>query len=246
MSGLCEWLHEQLETLPLVRWPFNLAKLPNNGIYFFYEAGEVWGHGGSAARIVRVGTHRDGNFRARIAEHFLIDERKMNFDARKPAPHDRSIFRKNLGRALLSRDTDAYAGVWEIDFMKRANREPFAHLRDIPKEKQIESAVTRLLRETFSFRFVELNEQIRRIGRQGLEGPIIGTLAQCGACAPSVGWLGRHSPVADIKRSGLWLVHHLKDRPLDDLAKRELAEAISRTRELLDRMADPQCPRTGA
>jgi hypothetical protein len=44
---------------------------------------------------------KDGNFQRRIAEHYLFDETKMNFGTYKPAPRERSIFRKNIGRALL-------------------------------------------------------------------------------------------------------------------------------------------------
>lgn len=114
MSELCKWLHEQLERLPIIRFPFELEKLPENGIYFFYEDGEVWGHGGNNTRIVRIGTHRGKNFRSRINEHFLLDESKMNFDKSKPKPSDRSIFRKNIGRALLNKHSDDYLEVWEI------------------------------------------------------------------------------------------------------------------------------------
>ena len=93
MSEICKWLHEQLEQLPLVKFPLKKEKLPENGIYFFYEDREIWGHEGDKPRIVRIGTNKEGNFRSRIKEHFLLDESKMNFDATKPAPHDRSIFR---------------------------------------------------------------------------------------------------------------------------------------------------------
>jgi hypothetical protein len=34
------WLHEQLELLPIFKYPFDLKLLPNNGVYFFYEEGE--------------------------------------------------------------------------------------------------------------------------------------------------------------------------------------------------------------
>ena len=44
MSELCKWLHEQLDQLSMITHPFNLEDLPQNGIYFFYEKGEVWGH----------------------------------------------------------------------------------------------------------------------------------------------------------------------------------------------------------
>ena len=68
----CEWLHNQLKNLPLIKYPFRLEDLPKNGIYFFYEKGEVWGHGGKNPRIVRVGTHKGDNFRSRINDHFLF------------------------------------------------------------------------------------------------------------------------------------------------------------------------------
>jgi len=37
MSEQCKWLHEQLEQLPLVRFPFALKSFPKKEIYFFLE-----------------------------------------------------------------------------------------------------------------------------------------------------------------------------------------------------------------
>jgi hypothetical protein len=97
-SEKCSWLHNQLESLPLVKFPFNVKAFPSNGIYFFYEEGEIADHGnGLKPRIVRIGTHKENNFRSRIAEHFLLNEFKMNFTIANPKPSDRSIFRKNIG-----------------------------------------------------------------------------------------------------------------------------------------------------
>jgi hypothetical protein len=105
LSETCKWLHEQLELLPIFKYPFNLKLLPNNGIYFFYEEGENSDHGSGVPkpRIVRIGTHKENNFRSRISEHFLLNELKMNFTHTNPKPSDRSIFRKNIGRALLNK-----------------------------------------------------------------------------------------------------------------------------------------------
>ena len=124
-TELCKWLNEQLSKLPLIRFPFELANLPENGIYFFYEDGESSGRNNSELRITRVGTSKDGNFRNRIAEHYLLNESKMNFDINKPAPHERSIFRKNIGRALLNRQRDDYLKIWELDFTSRERRKAF-------------------------------------------------------------------------------------------------------------------------
>ena len=95
----CEWLHKTLASLPLVRYPFTLNKLPLNGIYCFYEDGELNAHNNKPG-IVRVGTHKNNNFRSRINDHYLLDG--MSFDNNSPAPKDRSIFRKNIGRAIAS------------------------------------------------------------------------------------------------------------------------------------------------
>ena len=105
LSETCKWLHEQLELLPIFKYPFDLKLLPNNGIYFFYEEDENSNHGNGIPkpRIVRIGTHKENNFRSRISEHFLLNESKMNFMHTNSKPSDRSIFRKNIGRALLNK-----------------------------------------------------------------------------------------------------------------------------------------------
>ena len=119
----------------------NRAKsLPSNGIYFFYEEGEIIDHRyGLKPRIVRIGTHKENNFQSRISEHFLLNESKMNFTIANPKPSDRSIFRKNIGRALLNKENDYYQKIWEIDFMTRENCNNYGIMRNIQKEKEIES-----------------------------------------------------------------------------------------------------------
>ena len=222
----CKWLHDQLSRLRVFCFPLEIRCLPNNAIYFLYEKGEVWGHGGAVPRIVRIGTHKDGNFKSRIAEHYLLDESKMNFDRNRPAPHERSIFRKNIGRALLNSRKDPYLQVWEIDFTSKACREKSGHLRDVQTEKRIEEEVTQLIREKFSFRFIEIENQSQRMGRHGLESRLIGTVAGCRRCWPSGGWLGSHSPKQQIRESGLRLVHHLQAEPISEEERDTVAQAV--------------------
>jgi hypothetical protein len=241
VSDTCRWLHQQLEPLPVVHFPFDLGRLPTNGIYAFYEAGETGRHGSDKPRIVRIGTHREGNFRSRIGEHFLLDDaRKMQLDATKPAPHDRSIFRKNLGRALLNRAGDPYLEIWNLDFTTRKNRDDHGQRRDIAKEKQIETEVTRILRETFSFRFIAMEGQAARMGSTGLESAFIGTVARCHECGPSPGWLGRYSPIARIRASGLWLVQHVDADEISDPDRKTIATAIAGTTAWLAEDGNPR------
>jgi hypothetical protein len=240
VTSTCKWLHESLEALPFIRYPFDVNKqLPDNGIYFFYEDGEVWGHGNveddgtnnnnnNKPRIVRIGTHKDGNFKSRISEHFLLNESKMNFNSKMPAPHDRSIFRKNIGRALL--EGDEYLNTWEIDFTTTANRNKHVHKRDIEKEKEIEAKITDILRQRFSFCFIILEEQTARMGITGLESRLIATVANCSLCKPSQSWLGRHSSKRQIREGKMWIVQHLKAHPLGPEDKEALISAIRKTK----------------
>jgi hypothetical protein len=157
------------------------------------------GNGKVRPRIVRIGTHKDNNFRSRISEHFLLNESAMNFTDRHQKPSDRSIFRKTIGRALLNKrgDTD-YLEVWKIDFTSTTKKINYSPLRNIEKQRSIESEITQLLRENFYFRFIPLKGQEKRIGKTGIESRLIGTVAQCNICRPSENWLGRYSPKRQI------------------------------------------------
>jgi len=155
----------------------------------------------------------------------------MDFDIGKPAPRERSIFRKNIGRALLNQRKDDYLKIWEIDFTSGQARREKAYLRDIDKEKKLESEVTRFLRSNFSFRYITLNGQAQRMGKTGLESALIGTLAQCPLCQPSSEWLGRHSPKAKISNGKLWQIQHLKARPINDHDKAIILQAASNNEE---------------
>lgn len=208
MSNECAVLHNRVASLEKHRWPLEKAQVPRNGIYFFFEEGEISAHDG-LPRIVRVGTHRDGNFASRMADHFVDDPRKMNLSRTKPSPKDRSIFRKNLGRAILNRDGDPYLAVWNIDFTTIRARETHAGRRDIQKERRLEEQVSQILRRRFSPCWIPVEGQERRMGRGGLEAALIGTLSRCGECGPGPNWLGRHSPKRKIAKSGLWLEQHL-------------------------------------
>lgn len=208
MSDRCKALHEIVDKCLEYRYPINMGKLPHNGIYFFYERGEMWGHGDNMSRIVHVGTHRNGNFQSRIMDHYTPDT-KMSFDVQKPAPHDRSILRKNIGKAILNRDNSDYLPVWNVDFTTMEKRKRYSHLRNIEFEKNTEQEITRLLQENFSFKYIPVEDEAERMGKTGLKSRLVGTLSSCRMCQASDNWLGRHSPVGKIKQSGLWLSQHL-------------------------------------
>jgi len=194
----CTSLHKWIHTLPTYRFPFDDASIPENGIYFLFEKGED-GHGGN--RIVRIGTHTgEGQLLSRLKQHFLV------------ANKDRSIFRKNIGRALLSRDNDPFLTDWELDLTTRAARELHGVRIDLAKQQEVEQRVTEYMREHFSFAVIRIDSKEERLR---LESRCISTVSLCDECKASSVWLGNASPKEKIRESGLWIVNELYKEPLD-------------------------------
>jgi hypothetical protein len=187
---VCEPLHEWANSLHALRFPFEDASIPLNGIYILFEDGEL-AHGGK--RIVRVGTHTGtGKLRSRLRQHFLVENK------------DRSIFRKNIGRALLNRDHDPFLPTWELDRTSRLARGSYAI--DLARQSAIEILVSQYIREHFTFAVFRIDDKAQRLE---LESKIISTVSLCNECRPSAGWLGLSSPKEKIRASGLWPVNEL-------------------------------------
>jgi len=116
VSEICLQLHGLLNSLPRHRFPFDELAIPGNGIYILFEKGE---HAHGVDRIVRVGTHTGENqLRSRLKQHFMNENK------------DRSIFRKNIGRAILQRAEDPFLAQWNWDLTTRKVREPYLPLLD--------------------------------------------------------------------------------------------------------------------
>jgi len=104
----CENLHKWANSLAVFTFPFDETRIPANGIYLLFEKGEK-AHGGR--RIVRIGTHTGKDqLRSRLRQHFLTENK------------DRSIFRKNIGRAFLNQADDEFLEKWELDLTSAAAR----------------------------------------------------------------------------------------------------------------------------
>ncbi len=178
------------------RFPPPDKGIPVNGVYFMFETGET-GHEGE--RIVRIGSHTgDGNLAARLREHITQNK-------------DRSIFRKNIGRALLSRDHDPFLEAWNLDMTKRIDRDRYEHLVDPAKQGKVEQAVSDYIEKHVSVSVVAAPS--RDIALK-LECLCIATVSLCASCSPSPGWFGNSSPKPKIRESGLWQEQHLCGQPL--------------------------------
>lgn len=204
MSEICQRLHSLFNRLPRQRFPFDEETIPGNGIYVLFESGE---HAHGVDRIVRVGTHTGVNqLRSRLKQHF-VNENK-----------DRSILRKNIGRAILQKEKDPFLEQWNWDLTTREARERNSPLVDKEKQRQIEKAVTVHIQQNFSIVVFGVDDKKERLQ---WERKIISTVSWCEECRPSPNWLGLYSPKQKIRKSGLWLVNGLYR---DGLSWKELEE----------------------
>ena len=182
-----------------LRFPFDEKDISKNGIYILFEKGEK-GHG--TDRIVRVGTHTGNNqLPSRLNQHF-VNENK-----------DRSIFRKNIGRALLNKRKDSYLKEWELDLTTKEAKNKFNSLINPDRQKEIEKEVSKYIQNNFSFVVFPVEEKEKRLE---MESKIISTLSLCTECRPSINWLGLSSPKEKIRRKGLWLVNELDKKEISD------------------------------
>lgn len=192
MSKVCDELHQFLDSLERKWFPFDKSEIPLNGIYLLYEKGEK-GHGSD--RIVQVGTHTGINqLPSRLEQHFF----KKN--------KDRSIFRKNIGRASLNKDNDPYLKIWNLKLTSRKEKDNNIEKVDQKKQNEIESSVSEYIQEKCSFVVFREDEKKKRLE---LKSKLISTVSHCEACKPSPKWMGLNSPIEKIRRSGLWLVQNL-------------------------------------
>lgn len=198
----CEELHLLCERAKHFTYPFDSEAIPKNGIYIMYENNE-YGHVGN--RIVRIGTHTgQDQLRSRLRQHFDLKNK------------DRSIFRKNLGRAMLMSMDSGYLEIWNLDNTSKKNRLGSVEMINHDLEYYLECKITDYIQKNFSFVILEESDKDRRLE---LESKIISTVSRCSKCGPSLSWIGNESPVEKIRESGLWQVNELYKTPVtkDDL-----------------------------
>ena len=199
MSTNCNKLHNLFNNSKRLKFPFKEEDIPLNGIYILFEKDEC-AHGGD--RIVRIGSHTGINqLISRLKQHF-VNENK-----------DRSIFRKNIGRALLNKSKDSFLEQWELDLTSKKAKEKNRHLIDLNKQKEVEKKVTEYIQNNFSFAVLKIDDKKKRLES---ESKLISTVSLCKECGPSKNWLGLFSPKEKIVKSGLWLVNELYKEPFSD------------------------------
>jgi hypothetical protein len=196
VSEICNLVHLVVNECKQNYYPFDVNNIPLNGIYILFEKNEI-GH--QKKRVVRVGTHTgDNQLRSRIQQHFCRENK------------DRSIFRKNIGRAILNKINDPFLEQWNWDLTTRKAKEKYSLLLDHQKQSEIEKLVTEYITNNFSFVVFPISTKEERLF---CEARMISTISLCNDCGPSSQWLGKHSPILNIRRSGLWQVNELFKNP---------------------------------
>lgn len=207
MSEICRRVHLLFNGLRMYSFPFNPKEIPLNGIYVLFEEGEL-AHGTN--RIVRVGTHTGKDqLRSRLDQHFIHENK------------DRSIFRKNIGRALLNNEHDPFLDQWELDLTTHEAKLKNAGKIDLEKQLHVERKVTDYIRHSFKFVVFEVLAKEERLK---WEARLISTVSWCEECKPSSQWLGLYSPKEKIRKSGLWIVNELYKQPLSEVELEQMCQ----------------------
>ena len=190
-SDACRRIHQAMDALPAFKEP---ADVPfSDGLYFFFERGEENAHG-SAERIVRIGNHP-------LSEHRLVGRLKDHY---RTAPNGKngSVFRRYLGGALIRRSSPSARCLEPGPGLGHWERQK---VRECPICEPFEQVVSAHLSRQMFFRCVRVDDMELR---NGLEKALIATVAQCGVCSASDGWLGHLAYPKEVRTTGLWNKQH--------------------------------------
>lgn len=224
-KDLCLRIHKFFDKLPKYKMADIKIAQQNNrdvigGVYVMFEEGESY-HGYS--RITRIGTHQADKKTApdipdksqsvwkRMRQHYGYMKSLLG---RK----DGSIFRKNIGIAMLKKSRDSYIEAWLFDRTSRANREKYdSDKSKVPynkeKQDQIEAKVSDYIRNKISFVVIPINNRKKR---HDFEYGLISAICQASDFYPSKNWLGNFNDKEKIKQSHMWVSDGIDDEPVTD------------------------------
>jgi len=182
-------IHKEISKLPTYNG-LSISDIPfENGVYIMFDKAETfYGY----PRIIRIGTHTgQGNLKRRLRDHFMTEDQRG------------SIFRKNIGRALLILNKEEYLPTWDLQKITR--------LVDLDYEKQIEKHITKYIIDHVSFSCIAIYDKSTRLR---IEEGLLSSLNQDVKFFPPLTWFGKFSPIPEIAKSGLWNYEGLYGRPL--------------------------------
>jgi len=172
---------------------------PSHGIYFFLEDGEARLNG--SPRVVRVGTHAlTATSTATLWNRLSTHRGSVSGSRPGGGNHRASIFRLNVGSALLAR------GDWP-SYVRDGWRDKHADGAARQTEYPLEHAVSRHIGD-MPFLWLAVPD---RVDRGLIERHTIGLLScRSGGVDPaSPRWLGLTADSEKVRTSSLWNVHHV-------------------------------------
>lgn len=220
MNNFCFELHKLFNSMK--RYNFQtIDEIPfNNGIYIFFETNEKYGN---FDRIIRVGTDTgQNNLKSRMKQHF-VNENK-----------DRSIFRKNIGRAILNKANNPLLSYWNLDLTTKANKEKYFNESLSLECKKIEKQITSYLCNNMSFVVFNLETKQERLR---FEEAIISCLYKSIDFTASKNWLGNFVPPTKanhVKDSRMWLSQGINATPLTNDEFKELVSICKKFEPNID------------
>ncbi len=175
---------------------------PKQGVYFFFEPDE-FRIGGDALRVVRVGTHAVScRSKTKLWNRLSTHRGTVKSGG---GNHRGSVFRLQIGRALLSRDDNL---TLTPDTWGSGSNAPRS-TKD--REHPVEIEVSRFIR---SMPFIWIRAEDSP-GKQSIRAYVesnairlLSCISDSGASSdqPSPNWLGHHAQHKTIRTSGLWNV----------------------------------------
>jgi len=174
---------------------------PRQGVYFFFEVGEVRADG--SGRVVRVGTHAltatsQATLWGRLRQH------RGHVGGRHPGGgnHRASVFRRHVGAAIIRRE-QLPGGLLDSWLDRHGPRPGWA-----VQEAHVERAVSDHI-GAMPFLWLSVPDRADRGYVERNSIALTSRLAE-GTDQSSPRWLGRDAVRTEISQSGLWNVDHIR------------------------------------
>jgi len=180
---------------------------PDRGVYFFFHPSETR-ESTDQLRLTRVGTHAvsEGSGTS------LWDRLRTHRGAKRGTyegggNHRGSVFRKRVGEAIIERD-ELQEEYPEWGLGSSAGRE--LRLEELEMERRVSDYIREL-----PFLWVKIDDEPGpESDRAYIEQNAIALVSNSGGESIDPrddDWLGHHSPVTDIRNSGLWNINHVTE-----------------------------------
>lgn len=180
---------------------------PDRGLYFFFHPNETR-ESSEQLRLTRIGTHAVSTGSSTT----LWDRLRTHRGAKRGTyedggNHRGSVFRKRIGETIIERE-GLHEDYPEWGVGSSAARE--LRLQELEMERRVSEYIREL-----PFLWVDVDDEPGpESNRAYLERNAIALVSNYGTDSidpRSDGWLGQHSPVAEIGDSGLWNINHVEE-----------------------------------